>query len=180
YSFAGWNTSPSGAGTAYAAGATFTMGSANVNLYATWTTSGATFTVTYLATSATSGAGPSDPTLYAAGDSVTVLGNIGYLFNPGHSFVGWNTAADGSGTSYAPGSVLTMANADATLHPEWNNENWTVSIWGGARNAIALKADGTVWTWGLNGHGQLGDGTTNDSSVPVQVLGPGGVGFLTA
>jgi uncharacterized repeat protein (TIGR02543 family) len=179
YTFAEWNTTPSGTGTAYTVGATFTMGSASVTLYAQWSTAGATFTVTYLANGATSGYGPLDPNMYAAGDPVTVPGNIGYLFNPGHSFVGWNTAADGSGTSYAPGATLTMADADLTLYPAWNNENWPVSVWGGARNAIVLKADGTVWTWGLNGHGQLGDGTTTDSAVPVQVLGPGGVGHLT-
>jgi alpha-tubulin suppressor-like RCC1 family protein len=34
---------------------------------------------------------------------------------------------------------------------------------------VALKSDGTVWAWGLNFVGGLGDGTTNDSSVPIQV-----------
>jgi len=34
-----------------------------------------------------------------------------------------------------------------------------------------LKADGTVWTWGWNGFGQLGDGTFTDRSTPVQVVG---------
>ncbi len=34
---------------------------------------------------------------------------------------------------------------------------------------IILKEDGTVWTCGLNDHGQLGDGTAVDSNVPVQV-----------
>jgi len=33
---------------------------------------------------------------------------------------------------------------------------------------VALKYDGTVWSWGLNAYGQLGDGTTNDEWSPVQ------------
>ena len=36
-------------------------------------------------------------------------------------------------------------------------------------NSVALKDDGTVWTWGFNNPGQLGDGTTTNSSYPVQV-----------
>lgn len=49
-----------------------------------------------------------------------------------------------------------------------------------ARNhAVALKNGGTVWTWGLNDCGQLGDGTTTDRWTPVQVKNAGGVGFLT-
>lgn len=35
----------------------------------------------------------------------------------------------------------------------------------------ALKSDGTVWTWGRNSNGQLGDGTTTDRYSPVQVNG---------
>jgi len=37
---------------------------------------------------------------------------------------------------------------------------------------IAVKADGTVWTWGWTINGQLGNGTTVDSEVPVQVIFP--------
>jgi hypothetical protein len=32
-----------------------------------------------------------------------------------------------------------------------------------------LKSDGTVWTWGGNASGQLGDGTNTDSTTPIQV-----------
>ena len=50
---------------------------------------------------------------------------------------------------------------------------------GGVDHSLARKTDGTVWAWGFNRSGQLGVGTTTDSSTPVQVKGPGGVGFLT-
>jgi len=52
------------------------------------------------------------------------------------------------------------------------------AISSGGNHTIALKGDGTVWTWGYNGYGQLGDTTTTNRSRPVQVLGPG-TGFLT-
>jgi alpha-tubulin suppressor-like RCC1 family protein len=35
---------------------------------------------------------------------------------------------------------------------------------------LALKSDGTVWAWGLNSHGELGDGTSINRSNAVQVL----------
>ena len=34
----------------------------------------------------------------------------------------------------------------------------------------AIKEDGSLWMWGDNLSGQLGNGTTNDSAVPVRVL----------
>jgi hypothetical protein len=36
---------------------------------------------------------------------------------------------------------------------------------------FALGPDGVVWGWGLNGEGQLGDGTTTQRRTPVQVPG---------
>jgi uncharacterized repeat protein (TIGR02543 family) len=179
YIFSGWNTAANGSGTAYVSGATFTVGSANVTLYAQWATAGASHKVTYAGNGSTSGFGPSDPNLYAPSEQVTVLGNIGYLFNPGHVFTGWNTGANGNGTAYTPGSILTISNSDVTLYAQWKQENGVVSVWGGARNALVLKSDGSVWQWGLNAHGQLGDGTTTDASVPMRVLGPDGMGYLS-
>jgi len=41
----------------------------------------------------------------------------------------------------------------------------------GDRHSLAILSDGSVWSWGLNDHGQLGDGTTASRLVPVQVQG---------
>jgi alpha-tubulin suppressor-like RCC1 family protein len=37
--------------------------------------------------------------------------------------------------------------------------------------ALAIRLDGTLWAWGRNYSGQLGDGTTTDSATPVKVIG---------
>ena len=44
---------------------------------------------------------------------------------------------------------------------------------------IVILSDGSVWTWGNNQHGQLGDGGTADSRVPVRVNVPAAVTFVT-
>ena len=44
---------------------------------------------------------------------------------------------------------------------------------------IVILSDGPVWTWGNNQHGQLGDGGTADSRVPVRVDIPAAVTFVT-
>jgi len=36
-------------------------------------------------------------------------------------------------------------------------------------HSLAIKSDGTLWAWGSNRFGQLGDGTTTDKHVPVQI-----------
>src|SRR5262249_12401094 len=36
-------------------------------------------------------------------------------------------------------------------------------------HSLALDTAGNVWAWGWNAHGQLGDGTTTDRDVPVQL-----------
>lgn len=45
-----------------------------------------------------------------------------------------------------------------------------VSASAGADFTLALKADGTLWAWGGNDYGQLGNGTTEPALQPVQIL----------
>ncbi|MEK7214293.1 MAG: hypothetical protein AAB289_01675, partial [Chloroflexota bacterium] len=48
-------------------------------------------------------------------------------------------------------------------------------------HTLAAKSDGSLWAWGRNKEGELGEGQTSPQprTTPVQVVGPGGVGFLT-
>jgi alpha-tubulin suppressor-like RCC1 family protein len=39
----------------------------------------------------------------------------------------------------------------------------------GQEHALAIKTDGTLWAWGWNGYGQLGNGTLTDSDAPIQI-----------
>lgn len=45
-----------------------------------------------------------------------------------------------------------------------------IAIAAGDDHSVALCADGSVWTWGFNLYGQLGDGSQDTRLTPVQVL----------
>jgi alpha-tubulin suppressor-like RCC1 family protein len=43
------------------------------------------------------------------------------------------------------------------------------SVAAGSNHSVALSSTGEIYTWGRNNRGQLGDGTTTNRSVPVQL-----------
>ena len=47
-----------------------------------------------------------------------------------------------------------------------------VGVFGGASHTCAIKSGGSVYCWGKNTNGQLGDGTNVDKHVPTPVYGP--------
>lgn len=49
--------------------------------------------------------------------------------------------------------------------------NDVIALEAGSLHGLALKADGTVWAWGHNGSGQLGDGTTTSRGTAAQIGG---------
>ena len=64
-----------------------------------------------------------------------------------------------SGTTSTPGPVVCCG---ASGDP--------IEVIGGRHHSVALAADGTVYAWGQNVHGQVGDGTTSNRDLPTQVL----------
>lgn len=47
--------------------------------------------------------------------------------------------------------------------------NWKSVKTGMYGSTLAIKSDGTLWTWGYNGWGQLGDGTEINTSTPMRI-----------
>ena len=48
--------------------------------------------------------------------------------------------------------------------------NWCQAS-AGANDSFGVRTNGTLWAWGNNGTGRLGDGTTTNRSSPVLVAG---------
>jgi hypothetical protein len=53
------------------------------------------------------------------------------------------------------------------------------AIAAGNEHTCALTTAGAVYCWGINEQGQLGNNSTTQSNVPVQVVGVGGAGLLS-
>src|SRR5262249_59266802 len=52
--------------------------------------------------------------------------------------------------------------------PVGTDANWA-SAAAGHRHTAAIKTDPTLWAWGYNHSGEIGDGTTRQRNAPVQV-----------
>jgi hypothetical protein len=54
------------------------------------------------------------------------------------------------------------------------------AIAAGGQHTVGLATNNMVWAWGLNEYGQVGNGTTNDTTAPVQVSAITGVMAIAA
>ena len=99
-----------------------------------------TYTVTYNGNGNTSGVVPTDANLYEQGALVTVLGK-GNLVKISYSFVGWNTAANGSGISQAAGSTFNMGTTNVTLYAQWTTNTYTVTYDGNGNTTGTVPID---------------------------------------
>ena len=81
------------------------------------------------------------------------------ITNPG--MTGASISGDTFNTTAAGKAVVT-----ATIEQEFSDLKMVAA---GDYHTVAIKEDGTLWAWGNNQFGQLGDGSTIDKSTPVQI-----------
>ncbi len=107
---------------------------------------------------------------------VAATGNTAFMLKGDGTVWAWGGNSDG---------LLATGSTDVLAHPTpvqvtglWPVESplpravW-ISAGGlpGSSHITVVNADGTVWAWGRNAHGQLGDGTQTDRFTPVPVTG---------
>jgi alpha-tubulin suppressor-like RCC1 family protein len=79
----------------------------------------------------------------------------------------------GLGTSGQLGNA-TITNTSTPVTTFAGGNNWKqVSINSNGTHTSAIKTDGTLWTWGSGGNGQLGNATLNSTSTPVTTFAGG-------
>lgn len=149
YTFSGWTIqSPDGV---TITDGKFTMPSADVVLVGSWMQNAPpTYSLTYNANYEDNPA-TIDGGTHEAGTTMTLNGSDTFL-RDGYKLVGWNTAADGSGTSYAPGSTFTMPADTIILYAQWE-ENAPPVV-----GTVTIRlADVTIYMGGEDGY----DGAVN-------------------
>jgi len=143
-----------------------------------------TYTVTYNGNTNTSGNIPADGSSpYASGSTVTILGNSGSpaLGKTGSTFAGWNTAANGSGTSYTQGNTFTIS-SNITLYAVWTLSSTisaptALSSVGGNKEAYILFTQvGTVTNYEYS----TDDGVTFLAFNPPQIYSPVNITTLSS
>ena len=118
-------------------------------------------------------------TLSGTASATTTTNSSGYYSFTGLANGDYVVTPTRTGCTFTPTSspTLTYSGTDIT-------QNFTTvitpAISAGGNHSLALKSNGTVWAWGYNGYGQLGDGTTTRKLEPVQITGLTGVIAIAA
>ena len=74
-----------------------------------------------------------------------------------------NNSSGQLGTGNTTSSQVPVTIATSALNGD------ALQVDSGTSHTLALKGDGTVWSWGNNQYGQLGNGTTTSNSTPAQI-----------
>lgn len=163
----GTYTHPSAAGTGTWTGSStsvvFTLGSSGqlqLNTFSVTYSGGGstTYTVTYNANEHGTGTMTDPNSPYTSGAEVTVLANA-FVADTDYEFVDFNTAADGTGTSYDAGDKFEIS-ANTTLYAQWNytgvgpdvslvasSTSDFVSPWSVDNTPSGIEAANRGWQW---------------------------------
>lgn len=82
----------------------------------------------------------------------------------------WGDNSDGQ-LGLGDAQTIEFDDTDRVAPEQIKDLSNVLAIVRGYNHSMVLKEDGTVWAFGQNRYGQLGDGTTNDRDTPTQVMG---------
>ena len=131
WDFAGWNTEANGSGSSYSNGQAVAtvIASGTRTLYAQWTAK--TYNVSYNSNRPTNASNNVSGSMANTAHTFDTASNLrANAFNlHGWNFVGWNTQANGSGTSYSAGASMTTVLFDGTvtLYAQWQAITYTIA-----------------------------------------------------
>lgn len=129
--------------------------------------------------------GNGSTTASASPAAVSSLGNVvGVAAGPSYSLA---LRADGTVWAWGRGPLGQWGQRSSyittsTTPVQVGDLSNVIAVAAGGNHGLALKVDGTVWAWGTDFQGQLGDGTTTGQGqgTPVQVEGILGVVAIAA
>ena len=162
YTFAGWNTRPDGAGTAYGNEQSVVNltpdGGSIITLYAQWHANN--YKVAFDGNTADSGSMSDQPMAFDI--EVNLTANA--YTKTGYTFVGWNTEKGGEGTAYTDGQTVVNLTAvegeTVTLYAQWRANKYIIyfdgnTADGGSTPEQAMTYD-TAATLTANGYTKTG------------------------
>ncbi len=117
--FSGWYTSMTGGALVGGAGGSY-QPTTSVTLYAQWGE-----TPSIIVSFSVNGGSGSVPSIVQSGGSPVTLPGATSVIRSGYSLASWNTAANGSGTSYVDGATVTFG-ASTTLYAQWTADRANV------------------------------------------------------
>ena len=132
------------------------------------------------------------PTLTPPSGPFSAPQNVGMTASSGaeiHYTQDGTTPSTSSPTYSSPVTVDTSLTVKArAFHSDWTASGTTIGVYSiiprdvaaGANHSLVRDTAGAVWSWGGNGRGQLGDGTTNQRVLPAQLASPMGVVLIAA
>jgi alpha-tubulin suppressor-like RCC1 family protein len=111
---------------------------------------------------------PAPATITAGFEFAMMVGTDGSVW-------GWGENSGGNLGVGTTGAAMLLSPTQ-TLNPG----SGIIQLAAGNDHVLGLRSDGTVVAWGGNAYGQLGDGTTTASVIPVQVSGLSNVSQVSA